>query len=57
MAGLERDVLEQANLEFQLFRNVISTFLLLFMPVVIGLALAERVNQFKKEALEKLKNK
>ena len=31
------------------------TFLLLFMPVIIGLALAERVNQFKKEALEKQK--
>ena len=32
-------------------------FFLLFMPVVIGLALAERVNQFKRESIQLLEEK
>ena len=41
-------------IELYFLRNGISMFFLLFMPVVIGLALAERVNQFKRESIQLL---
>ena len=48
---------QQFVIELYFLRNVISMFFLLFMPVVIGLALAERVNQFKRESIQLLEEK
>ena len=47
--------IENSDLEFKYVFNTLPPFLLLFMPVTIGLALAERVNQFKKMLLIYLK--
>ena len=46
--------IENSDSEFKYVFNALPPFLLLFMPVTIGLALAERVNQFKKNAIDLL---
>lgn len=47
----------EQNFRFALLIKAISTFLFLFMPVTVGLALAQRLNDFKKEAMDKLETK